>query len=328
MRRNDLLPHGLGRQPVPEAVHVEQLRREPRILFLADGLCLGRRVPPRHARASSQPRLHTIPIRSAPAVTLLLSGPVNTNKGKIKGFEAQIRTFFDWAFGSRAGRMRSVSTPTSRYIDAHAVFNILQDPVHNNPGSRSTADPRRVQVDLQRHRHVRARPAVACACPTTGARSYPEGPIRQSMAATRCRGSPIRPRGWTCRPATTSPTSSRSSPTGPTFSPHPFQSDIVRRNYSSAGAHVRRPKCSRWWSGIEETVLSGGIRFNFAGHKRLAPPPPPRHASAATAACATPVRGAAGTPATAAPRSSGTRTGRLIALRVARPVADPYGWPA
>jgi hypothetical protein len=65
---------------------------------------------------------------------------------------------------------------------------------------------------------------------------------------------------------------------------HPFQDDIVRVNYgpNPNGAPVGTevfPMVIRY----EETIISGGIRFNFTGHKHplvvpppvMAPPPPP-----------------------------------------------------
>ena len=33
-----------------------------------------------------------------------VTGPVNTNKGRIQGFEAQVTTFFDWNFVSPVNR--------------------------------------------------------------------------------------------------------------------------------------------------------------------------------------------------------------------------------
>ena len=55
---------GTRRQSLPRAAEVEQLRRQPRILFLADRLCLRRRVPPRHEGLHRQPHVQfPCPIR-------------------------------------------------------------------------------------------------------------------------------------------------------------------------------------------------------------------------------------------------------------------------
>ena len=73
---------------------------------------------------------------------LLITGPVNTNKGKINGFEAQVRTFFDLRLPAElaAGvRRRSQRHATSmRKRD----FNILADPARPIRGlHRGAADP-------------------------------------------------------------------------------------------------------------------------------------------------------------------------------------------
>jgi hypothetical protein len=59
----------------------------------------------------------------------------------------------------------------------------------------------------------------------------------------------------------------------------PFTSDIVRRNYNGSGS-VTSTEVFPMVVRFEETVLSAGIRFNFAGRKAEAPapayvPPPP-----------------------------------------------------
>ena len=113
-RRDDRIAHGgTGGQSVPQAVEVDQLRRQPRILFLATGFASVARVPPRHERLHRQPDGDLSRIRPDTGFPLQVSGPVNTNKGKIKGFEAQVSTFFDWDWRAEVARMRSASRQTS-----------------------------------------------------------------------------------------------------------------------------------------------------------------------------------------------------------------------
>jgi hypothetical protein len=55
--------------------------------------------------------------------------------------------------------------------------------------------------------------------------------------------------------------------------PHPFHSDIVRNNYNVGGGSLTSTEVFPLVTRFEETVLSGGVRFNFGRDKRAAPPP-------------------------------------------------------
>jgi hypothetical protein len=57
--------------------------------------------------------------------------------------------------------------------------------------------------------------------------------------------------------------------------PHPFHSDIVRTNYNLTTGAVTSTEVFPMVVRFEETVLSGGVRFNFAGSERRAAPPAP-----------------------------------------------------
>jgi len=214
----------------------------------------------------------TYPDPTAPSVTLLLSGPVNTNKGKIKGFEAQIRTFFDWGWVPSWAHAFGIDANVTR-INAHAVFNILQDPVHNNPGFAIDAPLTDVSKWTFNVTGMYERGPLSVRLSWNRRTSYPEGPFANNGGYTL---------QGLAHPSSRLDLSTNFNVTDQ-FSifadwtnilPHPFHSDIVRRNYSSAGAQVSTevfPLVVRF----EETVLSAGVRFNFAGHKRVAPPPPP-----------------------------------------------------
>jgi iron complex outermembrane receptor protein len=56
--------------------------------------------------------------------------------------------------------------------------------------------------------------------------------------------------------------------------PHPFHSDIVRDNYNLAQGTLTSREVFPMVVRFEETVLSGGIRFNFGGREHAAAPPP------------------------------------------------------
>ena len=115
-RRDATRPAGLRahrrrRKSVPEAAEVEKLRRQPRILFLEHRLRFARGVP-RDMRASSSTDLPLSDPDPETGLPLEITGPVNTNKGRIKGFEAQVSTFFDWDWVP-TGRAASAPRPTS-----------------------------------------------------------------------------------------------------------------------------------------------------------------------------------------------------------------------
>lgn len=219
--------------------------------------------------------LVTYPDPTATGVTLLLTGPVNTNKGKIKGFEAQIRTFFDWASVPSWARSFGIDANVTR-IDAHADFNILQDPLHNNPGLFITAPLTDVSKWTFNVTGMYERGPLSVRLSWNRRTSYPEGPFANNL------GSPGYTLQGLAHPSSRLDLSTNFNVTDQ-FSifadwtnilPHAFHSDIVRNNYSSNGS-VASTEVFPMVVRFEETVLSGGIRFNFGGRKRAAPLPPP-----------------------------------------------------
>ena len=82
----------------------------------------------RHIKGFIANQTFTYPDPSAPGVTLQISGPYNTNNGKIDGFEAQIRTFFDWDWVPNWAHSFGIDANYT-HINARAVFDVLGHPL-------------------------------------------------------------------------------------------------------------------------------------------------------------------------------------------------------
>jgi iron complex outermembrane receptor protein len=222
------------------------------------------------------------PDPTAPGVTLLLTGPVNTSKGKIKGFEAQVRTFFDWGWMPSWARSFGIDANVTR-LDAHAIFNILANPGASPavPGlfiSAPLTDVSKWSFNLT---GMYERGPLSVRLSWNHRTSYPEGPFANNGNFTL--------------QGLAHPSSRLDLSTSYTFHdrftlfadwtnilPHPFHSDIVRRNYNLGAGTLTSTEVFPMVVRFEETVLSGGIRFNFTGSKHSAapayvplPPPPP-----------------------------------------------------
>ena len=216
---------------------------------------------------------------------LEITGPVNTNKGKIKGFEAQVSTFFDWAFVP-GGRRRSVSrrtSPTSTPRPMPLFCPTFINPCVSTPPFDPNATVRSEPIpDVPNGpgtwSECTSAGRSAFACPTTVAAAIgPNGRADDpgngilhaaGAAAIPCRGSTSRRRfnvtdnftlffDWT------------------NMLKKPFKSDIVRIELHRMATPTSReifPMVVRY----EESVLSGGIRFRFGGGEpRVAAAPPP-----------------------------------------------------
>ena len=223
---------------------------------------------------------------------LLFTGPANSQKAKLQGFEAQIRTFFDWDWTPSWLRAFGVDANVS-YIDANAVQDVIAAGPPSNTGPGLPAVTRMLPI-----------PDVSkWTWNLTG--MYEKGPLSVRLSYN------LRSRYWegglslqqdgsgfyTLQGhAKQSPRLDLSASYNlsdrftlffdwTNILGHPFQSDIVRVNYgpTRTGAPLSTevfPMVIRY----EERILSGGIRFNFGGHKRApvapvapayVPPPPP-----------------------------------------------------
>ena len=222
------------------------------------------------------------PDPSAPGVTLLISGPVNTNKGKINGFEAQVRTFFDWGFMPSWARSFGIEANVT-HIDANAIFSILPDPSNQNKGIFISAPLTDVAKWTYNLTGMYERGPLSVRLSWNHRTSYPEGGFANNGNFTL---------QGLAHPSSRLDLSANYAITGnislfadwTNIFPHPFHSDIVRRNYNVPAGALTSTEIFPMVVRFEETVLSGGVRFNFGreAHRALppapevvAPPPPP-----------------------------------------------------
>jgi TonB-dependent receptor len=219
---------------------------------------------------------------------LLISGPVNSQKARLQGFEAQVRTFFDWDFVPDLLRGFGIDANVS-YIKATALQDVVggATPIQRN---LPIPDVSRWTWNL------------------TG--MYERGPLSVRLSYNRRsrywegglslrgdNGGPYTLQGHAKQSPRLDLSTSYNLNDNITFFfdwtnilGHPFQSDIVRVNYGPTPTGT--PTSTEVFPMViryEERILSGGIRFNFGGHKHAAavpapayvpPPPPPPPAAA------------------------------------------------
>lgn len=215
---------------------------------------------------------------------LEITGPVNTNKGKIDGFEAQVRTFFDFGFMPTWARSFGIDANVT-HINARADFVIL-----SNLGAGFPGFVKRLPLpDVSKWNYnitgMYERGPISARLSYNWRGRYPEGGLTNDGTFTRQGRAHPSPRldlstsytwndnltfflDWT------------------NILGNPFKSDIVRRNYNMASGDVASTEVFPMVVRYEETVLSGGIRFRFGGSGPreiaapapapvLPPPPPP-----------------------------------------------------
>jgi TonB-dependent receptor len=205
---------------------------------------------------------------------LEITGPVNTEKGKIDGLEAQVKTFFDFDFMPSWARSFGIDANVS-YINARADFVILSDPTRNPPFPGFT---KRLPIpDVSTWNYnitgMYERGPLSARLSYSWRGKYPEGGLTNDRTFTRQGFAHPSPRldfstsytvndnltlffDWT------------------NILGRPFRSDIVRNNYNPTGTITSTeifPMVVRY----EETVLAGGIRFRFGREASPAAPPPP-----------------------------------------------------
>lgn len=203
-----------------------------------------------------------------------ITGPVNTNKGRIQGFEAQVTTFFDWAWVPNWARAFGAQANVT-YIDPKIDLTVI-------------GTPTRVPIpDVSKWTYnlvaMYERGPLTARLSYNHRGSYPEGPISERGNFTlQGRGNPHGRLDW-----------SSSYNIGEHVTlffdwinilNNPFKSDIVRVNYPG-GVRTGGPEIFPMVVRFEERVISGGIRFRFGGSAHAAapapapapvlPPPPP-----------------------------------------------------
>ena len=216
----------------------------------------------------------------ASGLPIQITGPVNTNEGRIQGMEAQVTTFFDWDWMPVWARSFGVQA-NATYIDAKIDFPVFcpAGPVECAPindGDNATVLRTRIPdvskwtfnlVGMYESGPLTARLSY------NHRTSYPEGTLspRDGFFTLQGRGRSSGRLDW-----------SSSYNVSDNFTLFfdwtnilniPFRSDIVREDYA-AGQTINRevfPLVVRY----NESVMSGGLRFRFGGAPRAAPPPAP-----------------------------------------------------
>ena len=225
-----------------------------------------------------------------------ITGPVNTNKAKIKGFEAQVSTFFDWDFMPTWARGFGAQANVT-YIDAKAEVPIFCpsfiDPCVPTPPFDPNATVINARIpDVSKWTYnlvaMYERGPLTARLSYNHRSNYPEGALSQ-----RREGPGNAPINFTLQGRGRSSGRldwSSSYIVNDNFTLFfdwtnilniPFRSDIVRVDYNNALPSNREvfPMVVRY----NESVMSGGVRFRFGGPKKaaapapeyVAPPPPP-----------------------------------------------------
>ena len=183
---------------------------------------------------------------------VLLTGPFNTEKGRIQGVEAQFSTFFDFeglpnwlkSFGAQAN---------ATYIDAEADF-----PVPGGTRRLRIPDVSKWTYNLVGMYEAHGLTLRLAYNKRTG---FPEGALSNRGDYTlQGRGHSVSRLDWSSSYAFNDNLTLFFDWTN--ILGKPFQSDIVRVNYNNAGTPTGTeifPMVVRF----EETVLTGGIRFRF-----------------------------------------------------------------
>ncbi len=205
---------------------------------------------------------------------LEITGPTNTNKGRIKGLEAQVSTFFDWGWVPQwlqGFGMQANVTYLSPKIDLTVAG--VDRRIRIPDVSKWTYN----LVAMYEAHGLTARLAY------NRRSSFPEGPIADDAVSgngftRQGRGNPVSRLDWSSSYAINDNLTVFFDWTN--ILKKPFKSDIVWTNYTGGSATSTEifPMVVRY----EESVLSGGIRFRFGGAPKAAapapvalPPPPP-----------------------------------------------------
>ena len=208
-----------------------------------------------------------------------ITGPVNTNKGRIQGFEAQVTTFFDWesipvwarAFGVQAN---------ATYIDAKIDFPLFCAPEATEcvpgpiAGGNATVVRTRIP-DVSKWTFnlvgMYERGPLTARLSYNHRTSYPEGTLdpRDGFFTLQGRGRSLGRLDWSSSYAVNDNLTLFFDWTN--ILNKPFRADIVRVNYSG-GTPVGREEFPMYVR-YDESTMTGGIRFRFGGPRQSAPTP-------------------------------------------------------
>ena len=208
---------------------------------------------------------------------LEITGPTNTNKGRIQGVEAQVSTFFDWDW--MPGWARGFGAQANvTFLDPKIDLTVagVERSVRIPDVSKWTYN----LVAMYEAHGLTARLAY------NRRSEFPEGPIADDATSgngftRQGRGNPVSRLDWSSSYAINDNFTVFFDWTN--ILKKPFKSDIVWSNY--AGGDVTSREIFPMVVRYEESVMTGGIRFRFGGAPRAAapvaaPPPPPPPAPA------------------------------------------------
>ena len=199
-------------------------------------------------------------------VPIRLTGPVNTNDATIKGWEAQVSTFFDWDWVPNWGRSFGAQANVT-YIDAKADFLLFQDA--GVEGSGTVIRDRIADVSKWTFNLVGMyeRGGLTARLAYNKRSSYPEGPLVEDCPSCPVFTRQGRGRGssrldWSSSYAFNSNLTLFFDWTN--ILNTPFKSDIVRVDYSArTNGAVTGSEVFPLVYRLEESVMSGGVRFRF-----------------------------------------------------------------
>ena len=201
------------------------------------------------------------PDPTANGYTIQVSAPVNTDKAKINGLEAQVRTFFDFA-GTPSWLHSFGLEANATYIKAKADTQFAGS-TYSIPIPDVSAWTFNV-VGMYEHGPLSVRLAYNWRTP------YPEGPIDPNGLQGHARPSPR-----------VDLSASYTLGDNVTFFldwtnilNHPFKDDVQR--WTLTNGQVTRAEIFPMMVRYEEEIVSAGVRFHFGRDEhRAAPPPPP-----------------------------------------------------
>jgi TonB-dependent receptor len=189
-------------------------------------------------------------------VPVRLTGPFNTEKGRIQGMEAQFSTFFD--FEGLPGWLKSFGAQANAtYIDAKADF-----PVPGPVGA--TARLRIPDVSKWTYNLVGMYEGggLTLRLAYNLRTGFPEGGLSYRGDYTlQGRGHPVSRLDWSSSYAFTDRFTVFFDWTN--ILGKPFKSDIVRVNYNTATGTVTGGEVFPMIVRFEESVLTAGVRFRF-----------------------------------------------------------------
>ncbi|HEU5285851.1 MAG TPA: TonB-dependent receptor, partial [Sphingomicrobium sp.] len=200
---------------------------------------------------------------------LVISGPANTRKGKIRGFEAQVSSFFDWEFVPTWARAFGAQANVT-YIDAKADFSLFCPPTAETcepqPGAPN-ATIRRLRIpDVSKWTYnlvgMYEAGGLTLRLAYNRRSKFPEGGLaeRDGFFTLQGRGQPVSRLDWSSSYTVTDNVTVFFDWTN--ILKKPFKSDIVRVNYA-AGEPVGDPEIFPMVARFEESIMTGGVRFRF-----------------------------------------------------------------